>query len=271
MLKIGISGVSGRMGKALVQVIAQEEGVTLGAAYDAPNSELINLDAGLPGGIETGIKVSGYINTGLENCAALIDFTRPEGSLGYLKSCVSKHIPFVIGTTGFTPQQVEVIEKASSSIPIVMAPNMSIGVNLLFNLVEKAATVVGDKFDAEVIEAHHRRKVDSPSGTALRIGEIIAEATGRDLRKDGVFSREGITGERDKLAIGFATIRGGDIVGDHTALFAGEGERIEISHRASDRTTFARGAVRAARFASSKPNGLFDMRQVLGLEGNTDT
>ena len=265
MLKIGISGCSGKMGQALVEVIAGEEGVVLGAAYDVPGSELINHDAGSPAGKKTGVKVCEDINIGLQDCDVLIDFTRPKGSLGYLESCVTNQVPFVIGTTGFKHQEIQYIEKASLQIPIVMAPNMSVGVNLLFNLVEKASTVVGDSFDAEVIEAHHRRKVDSPSGTAIRIGEIIAAATGRDLSKSGVYSRDGIIGERGKTTIGFATIRGGDIVGDHTALFAGEGERIEITHKASDRTTFARGAIRAARFVSTKSNGLFDMRQVLGL------
>ncbi len=195
----------------------------------------------------------------------MVDFTRQEASMQYLDACKKANVSMVIGTTGFSVEQKLVIEAASKNIPIVFAPNMSVGVTLLINLVQSAAKVLNEGYDIEIIEAHHRHKVDAPSGTALRLGEAAASALGRNLEQCAVYGREGVTGERDPSTIGFATVRGGDVVGDHTVLFAGIGERVELTHKASSRATFALGALRAARFLTSKKSGLFDMQDVLGL------
>ncbi len=266
MIKIGITGSSGQMGRVLLELIGDDRGLELGAAFDVLGSEFVGQDAGVLHGSGRGILIGSDLREGVEKCDVLIDFTRPEGTLSHLENCIEKRIPLVIGTTGFSNVENQTIKNAAKLIPIVMSPNMSVGVNVLFNLVGIAADVLGESFDVEVIEAHHRKKVDAPSGTALRIGEVVAKAMGRDLGKDGVFARKGNTGARKAKTIGFATIRGGDIVGDHTALFAGSGERIEISHKAADRSTFARGAIRAAKFLVEKAPGFYEMTDVLGLD-----
>jgi 4-hydroxy-tetrahydrodipicolinate reductase len=216
--------------------------------------------------MSAGVLVRDDMEQALAGCAFLIDFTRPEGTMAHLAVCVRLGLGMVIGTTGFSEAQKEQIAQAAQTIPIMMAPNMSVGVNVTLKLLEMAAKALSTGYDIEIIEAHHRHKVDAPSGTALRMGEVIAQALGRDLKDCGVFTREGITGERDPSSIGFATIRGGDIVGDHTVLFAGTGERIEITHKSSSRSTYAQGSLRAVRFLADKPHGLFNMFDVLGLQ-----
>ena len=201
----------------------------------------------------------------LPGCDVLIDFTQPEGTIKHLSVCRAEGIKMVIGTTGFSVEQKEALKVASEDIALVVAPNMSVGVNVTFKLLDIAAKVLGEGYDIEIVEAHHRHKVDAPSGTALHMGEIMAKATGNNLSEVAIYGREGVTGERSSRTIGFSTIRGGDIVGDHTVMFAGTGERIEISHKASNRATFTNGALRAARFLAGKDKGLFDMQDVLGL------
>jgi 4-hydroxy-tetrahydrodipicolinate reductase len=262
---IAVAGSSGRMGRALVEAIAQSGDFRLGAALERPDSPYLGKDAGELVGAPCGVRISADLERALPGCNVLIDFTRPEGTLHHLDICQRGGVRMVIGTTGFDAEQKNRIAEAARRIPIVMAPNMSVGVNLTFKLLEVAAKVLQDGYDIEIVEAHHRHKVDAPSGTALRMGEVIARALGRDLAECAVYGREGVTGERKASTIGFATVRGGDIVGDHTALFAGVGERVEITHKASSRATFALGALRAARFLSNREHGLYDMQDVLGL------
>jgi 4-hydroxy-tetrahydrodipicolinate reductase len=266
MQKIAVAGSSGRMGRALIEALAQSSDMRLQAALEVPGNPVLGKDAGEQIGAPCGVLVSADLERILPGCDALIDFTRPEGTMAHLAMCRSLGIHMVIGTTGLQPAHKSAIAEAAKTIPIVLAPNMSVGVNLTFKLAEIAAKVLNEGYDVEIIEAHHRHKVDAPSGTALRLGEVIAQAMGRDLAKDAVYGREGVTGERKPSTIGFATVRGGDIVGDHTALFAGTGERVEITHKAGSRATFALGALRAARFIAGKRNGLFDMQDVLGLK-----
>jgi 4-hydroxy-tetrahydrodipicolinate reductase len=254
------------MGRALIDAVAQAGDFQLKAALERPDSPFLGKDAGELVGSPCGVRISADLERSLADCDVLVDFTRPEATLKHLEICGSRGIRMVIGTTGFTPQQKKLIGAASRNVAVVMAPNMSVGVNLTFKLIELAAKVLNEGYDVEIIEAHHRHKVDAPSGTALRMGEVIAHALGRDLAECAVYGREGVTGERKLSTIGFATVRGGDIVGDHTALFAGTGERIEITHRAASRATFALGALRAARFLAEKKTGLFDMQDVLGLK-----
>ncbi|ABN73784.1 dihydrodipicolinate reductase [Actinobacillus pleuropneumoniae] len=264
-LKIGIVGAGGRMGRNLITAVQNAEGVELGAAFERKGSSLVGADAGEVAGIgATGVKISDDLNQNT-NFDVLIDFTRPEGTLEHIKFCVANGKKMVIGTTGFDDAGKQAIQTAAEQISIVFASNYSVGVNLVFKLLEKAAKVMGDYCDIEVIEAHHRHKVDAPSGTALSMGEHIAKTLGRDLKTHGVFAREGITGERKRDEIGFATIRAGDVVGEHSVWFADEGERVEIAHKASSRMTFANGAVRAAKWLNTKQNGLFDMTDVLDL------
>jgi 4-hydroxy-tetrahydrodipicolinate reductase len=265
MTKIAITGAAGRMGKTLLEAVNQTEGTEVGVALERPGSSVVGVDAGELAGIGTlGVTV-------VDDIAAagafdvLIDFTRPEVTLANLAVCRQRGSAMVIGTTGFTDVQKAELAAAAKDIPIVFAPNMSVGVNLCLKLLEMAAKVLGDTVDIEVIEAHHRHKVDAPSGTALRMGEVVADALGRDLKDCAVYGREGVTGERDRKTIGFETIRAGDIVGDHTVLFAGDGERVEITHKASSRMTFAGGAVRAAQWLEGREAGLYDMQDVLGL------
>jgi len=263
--KIAIAGCSGRMGRTLLEAVAQAPDLQLAAALERTGSPYLNKDAGELIGAGCGIPITSDYAAALKNCDQLIDFTRPEGTLAHLAVCREAGIKMVIGTTGFSASEKAQLKAAAQDIAIVFAPNMSVGVNVTFKLLEIAAKVLNEGYDIEIIEAHHRHKVDAPSGTALRMGEVIAEALNKDLGKVAVYGREGITGERNPETIGFSTIRAGDIVGDHTALFAGIGERIEISHKASSRMTFAMGALRAARFLAGKPNGLFDMQDVLKL------
>lgn len=268
MIRVAVTGAGGRMGRALIEACQQAEGVTLGAAIERPGSSVIGVDAGeLVGVGKLGVKVADCLETVLADFDLLIDFTRPEVTEANLKLCRSAHKKMVIGTTGFSEAQRRMIAEAGSDIALVFAPNMSVGVNLCLKLLDMAARVLGDTVDIEIIEAHHRHKIDAPSGTALRMGEVVAAALGRDLKECAVYGREGNTGERDRKTIGFETIRAGDIVGDHTVMFADIGERIEITHKASSRMTFAKGAVRAALWLASRDKGQFDMQDVLGLKG----
>ncbi|WP_409499956.1 4-hydroxy-tetrahydrodipicolinate reductase [Mannheimia glucosida] len=265
-LKIGIVGAGGRMGRQLIQAIHNAQGVELGAAFERKGSSLVGSDAGEVAGVGAlGVVISDDVAQNVAGFDLLIDFTRPEGTLEHLDICVAHHKQMVIGTTGFDDAGKAAIKAASEKTGIVFASNYSVGVNLVFKLLEKAAKVMGDYCDIEVIEAHHRHKVDAPSGTALSMGEHIAKTLGRNLKTHGVFERNGITGERKRDEIGFATIRAGDVVGEHSVWFADEGERVEIAHKASSRMTFANGAVRAAKWLNSKQNGLFDMTDVLDL------
>ncbi|MDO9664192.1 4-hydroxy-tetrahydrodipicolinate reductase [Glaesserella parasuis] len=265
-LKIGVVGAGGRMGRQLIQAVNNTEGVELGAAFERKGSSLVGADAGELAGIgHLGVTVTDDLASQANHFDLLIDFTRPEGTLEHIAFCVAHNKKMVIGTTGFDDVGKQAIKSASEEISIIFASNYSVGVNLVFKLLEKAAKVMGDYCDIEVIEAHHRHKVDAPSGTALSMGEHIAKTLGRDLKTHGVFAREGITGERKRDEIGFATIRAGDVVGEHSVWFADEGERVEIAHKASSRMTFANGAVRAAKWLQTKQNGLFDMTDVLDL------
>lgn len=265
MLKVVIVGCTGRMGHALLEGIFADSELALHAALDRADSPQIGRDAGEQLGQATGVKVTSDVNA-INGADVLIDFTRPEASLQYLEACEEAGVKMVIGTTGFTADQKARITQASQNLGIVFAPNMSVGVTLLTTLVQAAAKVLKQGYDIEVIEAHHRHKVDAPSGTALRLGEAAAAGAGRDFAKVALYAREGIMGERDPDSIGFATVRGGDIVGDHTVLFAGAGERIELTHKASSRATFAVGALRAAKFLAGKQRGLYDMQDVLELK-----
>jgi 4-hydroxy-tetrahydrodipicolinate reductase len=265
MLNIAIAGSSGRMGRALIEAVIQAPDMRLAAALDRAGSPALGKDAGELIGAPCGTLITDNPDNALQGVHALIDFTRPEATLAHIELCRKHHVNMIIGTTGFTPEQKQIIQAASRDIGIVFAPNMSVGVNVVFKLLEQAAKVLGEGYDIEIIEAHHRHKVDAPSGTALRMGEVVADALHRNLAECGVYGREGVTGERNPSTIGFATVRGGDIVGDHTVLFAGIGERVEISHKASSRASFSMGAVRAARFLAGKSSGLFDMQDVLGL------
>lgn len=263
--KVVITGISGRMGIALLEGVFANEALTLHAAIDRSGSALLGQDAGAPFGVVTGVNVTADIMQALEGADVLIDFTRPEAAIQYLDACQQNNVNMVIGTTGFTEDQKAKIKAASERIAVVFAPNMSVGVTLLINLVEQAAKVLKDGYDIEVVEMHHRHKVDAPSGTALRLGEAAAQGLGQELKDCAIYAREGVTGEREAGKIGFATLRGGDVVGDHTVIYAGTGERVEITHKASSRATFALGALRAAKFLSTKDKGLFDMRDVLGF------
>jgi len=266
MTRIAISGVSGRMGRALVEACHHGSGMRLTVALDRAGSPTLGQDAGELAGLgKFGVAVSGDLAAVMNDFDVLVDFTRPEASLEYLAACRQAGKKMVIGTTGFDDAGKAAITAAARDMAIVFAPNMSVGVNLSLKLLDLAARVLGDDVDVEIIEAHHRHKVDAPSGTALRMGEVVAAALGRDLRECAVYGREGVTGERHRNTIGFATVRGGDIVGDHTVLFAGDGERVEITHKASSRLTFAKGALRAAQWLESRKTGLYDMQDVLGL------
>jgi 4-hydroxy-tetrahydrodipicolinate reductase len=265
-MKIAVAGASGRMGRMLIEAIGADPDFELAGALDQPDSPSIGQDAGAFAGQPTGVLITSDLAQGLARADCLIDFTRPEGTLRHLEYCAAHGIKMVIGTTGFDEAGKAAIRAAAGQVAIVFAPNMSVGVNVTLKLLELAAKSLSEGYDIEIIEAHHRHKVDAPSGTALQMGEVIAGALGRDLKTAAVYGREGVTGERDPSTIGFATVRGGDIVGDHTVLFAGTGERIEISHKSSSRVTYAHGALRAARFSADKQKGLYDMQDVLGLK-----
>jgi 4-hydroxy-tetrahydrodipicolinate reductase len=264
-LNICIAGASGRMGRILIEVIRADAQSRLSAALEMANSPSLGLDAGGFLGWDSGVSITSDIQAALEQSDVLIDFTRPAGTLAHLSVCVQTQCTAVIGTTGFSEAEKQDLAAWGKQVPIVFAPNFSVGVNLALDLIAQAAKVLEQGYDIEIIEAHHRHKIDAPSGTALRMGEVAAAALGRTLSECAVYGREGVTGERDPSTIGFATVRGGDVVGDHTVLFAGEGERLEITHKASSRATFARGAIRAAHFLKGREPGFYDMRDVLGL------
>ena len=263
--RVAIAGASGRMGHMLIEAVRKAPDCQLAGALDIASSAAIGTDASAFLGVKSGVPVVADLRTGLKDAQVLIDFTRPEGTMANLAACRELGVQLVIGTTGFSDEQKDEIAAAAKDIAILFAPNMSVGVNVTFKLLEMAAKALSTGYDIEIIEAHHRHKVDAPSGTALKMGEVIAEALGRDLKSCAVYGREGITGERDPSTIGFAAIRGGDIVGDHTVLFAGTGERIEISHKSASRESYAQGALRAVGFLADKRAGLFDMFDVLGL------
>lgn len=262
MTRIAIAGVGGRMGQALVQAVAEHPQARLGAASEREGSGLVGqaLD-----GQDPAVRVVSDLTSASADFDVLIDFTRPEATVAHAALCRAQGKRLVVGTTGLSGAQEEELRAAAATIPVVYAPNMSVGVNLTFKLVELAARVLGDSVDIEIIEAHHRHKVDAPSGTALRLGRVVADTLGRDLDTDAVYGREGHTGARQRRTIGFSTIRAGDIVGEHTTLFAADGERVEVTHRATSRMTFAAGAVRAAVWLGDQEPGLYDMQDVLGL------
>ena len=264
-VRVAIAGASGRMGRALLEAATSTEGVALGAALDIAGSPWAGRDAGDLAANARGVAIGTDPAAALKSTDVLIDFTRPEGTLAHLRACRAAKRAMVIGTTGFAPAGLAEIQAAANEIAIAMAPNMSVGVNVMLKLVAMAARTLGPDYDVEVFELHHKLKVDAPSGTALKLGEVAAKARSATLEKDGVFTRHGVTGERKSGTIGFSVARGGDIVGDHTVFFAGPGERIEITHRAASRATYAQGAMRAARFVAGKPPGLYDMDDVLGL------
>lgn len=265
MIRAVIAGSSGRMGRALLEAVAAADDITLHAALEQRGHPAVGRDAGELVGAHCGVAIADDPAKAIAGAQVLIDFTRPEGALEHLRCCRERGVKMVIGTTGFTPQQRAQVVDAAHGIAICMAPNMSVGTNLVFKLIATAAQVLNQGYDVEIIEAHHRHKIDAPSGTALRMGEIVAQALGRDLSQCAVYGREGVTGERDAATIGFSAIRGGDIVGDHTVLFAGTGERVEVSVKAGSRATYAHGALRAARWLQAQSAGLFDMQDVLGL------
>lgn len=265
LIRFAIAGASGRMGRTLIETVLADPQARLASALDVDSCPALGRDAGEFLGLATGIKISADVDAALAAADCLIDFTRPEGTLRHLEACQRQRCSLVIGTTGFDAAGKAAITKAAESLPIVFAPNMAVGVNAVFKLLEVAAQILNEGYDIEVIEAHHRHKVDAPSGTALRMGEVVAAALGRSLEECAVYGREGHTGERPVTQIGFSTIRGGDIVGDHTVLFAGTGERIEITHKSASRESYAKGAVRAGKFMHGKASGLFDMQDVLGL------
>ena len=263
--QVAVAGASGRMGHMLIEAIRASDDCVLAGALDMASSPAIGNDAAAFLGHASGVPVTADLAAGLAHAQVLIDFTRPEGTLAHVQACRERGVKMVIGTTGFTEAQKAQIADAAKDIAIMLAPNMSVGVNVTMKLLEMAAKALSTGYDIEVIEAHHRHKVDAPSGTALKMGEVIAQALGRDLKDCAVYERHGHAGERDPSTIGFSTIRGGDIVGDHTVLFAGTGERIEIVHRSASRATYAQGSLRAVRFLAGQQKGLFDMFDVLGL------
>jgi len=266
MTNILVTGAAGRMGRNLISATDEADGTILTAATERKGSSMVAVDAGELVGLEkNNVSLVDDIQAVINDFDVCIDFTAPAVTLENIKACRAAGRKMVIGTTGFTDEQKQAIQEASQDIAIVFAPNMSVGVNLTFKLLDIAARVLGDEVDIEVIEAHHRHKVDAPSGTALRMGEVVADALGRDLNECAVYGREGQTGERERKTIGFETIRAGDIVGEHTVMFADIGERVEITHKASSRMTFANGAVRAAKWLDNHDKGLFDMQDVLGL------
>jgi len=264
-VKVAIAGSAGRMGRALLDEVLRASDLKLAAALEQKGHTAVGKDAGLLAGAPCGVTIVDDVSKALPGCDVLIDFTRPDGASANLAACRKQGVRMVIGTTGFSETQKREIADAGREIGIVLSPNFSVGVNVAFRLLETAAAALGGAYDVEILEAHHRHKVDAPSGTALRMGEVVAGALKRDLKKSAVYGREGVTGERKAETIGFATVRGGDLVGDHTVMFIGAGERLEISHRASSRANFAAGALRAARFVAHKKNGLYDMADVLGF------
>jgi 4-hydroxy-tetrahydrodipicolinate reductase len=266
MIRVAITGAAGRMGKTLIQAIEAAEGLRLGAALEHPDNSAVGQDAGETAGVgHLGVVINADVQRCSDDFDVVIDFTVPAATLALAAACRASGKAMVVGTTGFTDAELSALRDAAADIPLFMAPNMSVGVNLVFKLIEIAAKARGDSVDVEVIEAHHRHKIDAPSGTAVRMGEVLAAALDRDLETDAIYGRQGITGARERKTIGFSTIRGGDIVGEHTVLYAGDGERIEITHRAQSRMNFAQGALRAVQYVHGKPAGLYDMQTLLDL------
>lgn len=264
-LKIAVAGASGRMGRTVIEAVLRDPELSLAAALEVRGSPQVGRDAGELAGSPCGVRISDDPVRALAGCDVLVDFTRPEGTMSHLATCRKQGVRMVIGTTGFDEAQKKAIAGAARDIAIAVSPNFSVGVNVAFGLLDVAAKALGEGYDVEIVEAHHRHKADAPSGTALRMGEVVAGALGRDLKRCAVYGREGVTGERSDETIGFATVRGGDLVGEHTVMFIGHGERLEITHRASSRANFAIGALRAGRFLMSRANGLYDMADVLGF------
>ena len=263
--RVAVAGASGRMGRMLIEAIHNSDDCVLAGALDVPGSPALGIDATAFLGSASGVVITSDLRAGLAQAQVLIDFTRPEGTLAHLEVCKELGVKLVIGTTGFSDAEKQTLAEGAQQVAVMLAPNMSVGVNVTLKLLEMAAKALSTGYDIEIVEAHHRHKVDAPSGTALKMGEVIADALGRDLAECAVYERYGHTGARDPSSIGFATVRGGDIVGDHTVLFAGTGERIEITHKSSSRETYAQGSLRAVRFLAGKPQGMFDMFDVLGL------
>lgn len=263
--RVAVVGAGGRMGRMLIEAALKDSQIELGAAFDLPDSPALGKTAGELVGMACDVIVTDDVAAGLSKVDCLIDFTRPQGTLEHLELCRKAGVAIVIGTTGFEPEGKAAIGAAAQDIPVVFAPNMAVGVNLVFKLLDTAARILNEGYDIEIVEAHHRMKIDAPSGTALRMGEVVAEALGRDLKECAVYGREGVTGERDPSTIGFATVRGGDVVGDHTVMFCGIGERVEVSHKAGSRMPYALGSMRAARYLAGRKKGLFDMQDVLGF------
>ena len=267
MTRVAILGANGRMGRALIQTLATEPQAQFAAALDHAGCAELGRDAAVLAGLpQSGVMLGTDLAAALPGVDVVVDFTRPDGTMAALEACLRQHKALVIGTTGLSLEQKEVIAEAARTIPICLSANYSVGVNVCLRLLHIAAQTLGEGYDVEIVEAHHRHKVDAPSGTALRMGEAVADALGRKLEDCAVYGREGHTGARDGNTIGFATVRGGDVVGDHTVMFLGEGERVEISHKASSRTNFARGALRAAVWLAARPAGMYDMQDVLGLK-----
>jgi 4-hydroxy-tetrahydrodipicolinate reductase len=264
-LRVAVAGASGRMGRMLVEAVLAAPDCELAGALDVAGSPALGQDAAAFLGKTSGIAITSDLDAGLKTAQVLIDFTRPEGTLAHLAACQRLGVKLVIGTTGFTEAQKAQIAEGAQHTAVLLSPNMSVGVNVVLKLLETTARVLNEGFDVEIVEAHHRHKVDAPSGTALAMGEAVARGLGRDLKACAVYGREGVTGERDASTIGFATVRGGDVIGDHTVMFLGTGERIEISHKATNRVLFAQGSLRGARFLATKTSGLYNMADVLGL------
>jgi len=267
MIKIAVCGAAGRMGQRIINSIIESEGAVLCGALERPGHPSVGQDAAMQAGCGTSdIRITDSLNAVVAACDVLIDFTSPKVSLKNLEVCALHKKSIVIGSTGFTPEERALAAELSRDIPIVIAPNMSVGVNVCFKVLKDVAKILGDDFDVEIVELHHNKKKDSPSGTAVRMGEVVAEALGRDYNKVANYHREGICGERTKEEIGMQTVRGGDIIGEHTVYFIGQGERIEVSHRAMTRDMFSRGSVRAAKWVVGQAPGIYDMQDVLGLK-----
>ena len=268
-LRLCIAGAGGRMGQTLIEAALADPELALASALEVPGSPLVGCDAGERFGRTSGVTISSDVPAAVQRADVLIDFTRPSGTLAHLDACARSGSAAVVGTTGLSPDEKAILAEHGRSIPIVFAPNMSVGVTVLARLAEEAARLLGEGYDIEIVEMHHRHKIDAPSGTALLLGEAAAKGRGLDLERDAVMGRSGVTGERRRGAIGFASLRGGDVVGDHSVIFAGAGERLELAHRAGSRLNFAQGALRAAKFVaakrSAKRTGVFDMNDVLGL------
>jgi 4-hydroxy-tetrahydrodipicolinate reductase len=268
MIRVAVTGAAGRMGRTLIQAVQEADGLVLGAAFERAGLSMLGADAGEIAGVgRLGVSLSEDMAGAADAFDTLIDFSVPAATLASAEICAARGKALVIGTTGFDGPGLARIRVAAERVPVLMAPNMSVGVNVVFKLVELAARALGDGVDIEILEAHHRHKIDAPSGTAVRMGEIVAQALGRDLSEVAVYGRQGTTGARSRETIGFATVRAGDIVGEHTVLYAGNGERIEITHRAESRMNFAQGALRAVRFLDGRAPGLYDMQDVLGFTG----